>query len=204
MIEFELKLQVNEFPEINEKFFVKEKRVFDVYYDTEKYDLLIGGNFLRVRNEDKIDFKLNIGDDSHSYCKETSFLVKNYTENKNVKQIFKSLGLNYNHNYKNFEEFLKVNNLVKLAVVDKKRKTYKIDDIEISLDDTKDIGKFIEIEKDFFDDYVIEKDKIRKEILQQFEKVVKLKDFKFVDIGYVELYLKKHNQNAYNLGKFKD
>lgn len=204
MIEFELKLRVNEFPKIDEKFFVKEKRVFDVYYDTEKYDLLIGGNFLRVRNKDKIDFKLNIGDDSHSYCKETSFSVDSFSQNENVKQIFKVMSVNYEHNYKNFEEFLKVNGLVKLAVVDKQRKTYKIGDIEVSLDDTKDIGKFIEIEKDFPDDYVFEKDKVRKEILEQFRKVVTLKGFEFVDIGYVELYLKAHNPKAYNLGKFKD
>ena len=157
MIEFELKIKVDEFPKIDDKFFVKEKRVLDVYFDTEKYDLIAGGNFLRVRNGDKVNFKLNIGDLSHSYCKETSFLNRDFVKNEDVKQIFKAMAVDYQHNYKSFEEFLKINDLRQLAVIDKLRKTYKIEDIEVSFDDAKDIGKFIEIEKNFPDNFQIDK-----------------------------------------------
>lgn len=203
MIEVELKLQVEKFPNLDNLKCEKQSNVLDVYYDTPDYKLLSTGNFLRNRNNKKIDFKLNIGDLSHTYCKETSFNYDNFLPNENIEQIFLNIGIKYNKNFKTFNEFLTANNLIELAVVDKYRKVYKLDDLIISLDDTKNIGKFIEIECDFADDTVINKEEIKNYMITKLKNHGYLKNYTEITIGYVELYLKQHNPVAYALGLFK-
>lgn len=202
MIEIELKLQVDKFPDMGEP--LKEKRVVDKYFDTEDYKLIATGNFLRNRNNKMVDFKLNIGDLSHSYCRETGFDYDKFVPSKSLELIFNAIGLKYNSNFSNFEEFLKVNQLKELAEIDKVRRTYKIDDLEISLDDAKDIGKFIEIEYDLPDGTEFDKDEIINFMIKKMQDICCLDNYKKVNIGYVELYLKKHNKKAYNLGLFKE
>ena len=204
MIEVELKLQVNNFPNFKKLEKKKKSKVLDIYYDTPNYNLISTGNFLRNRDNKKIDFKLNIGDLSHTYCKETSFLYNDFLPKTSIEQIFKSIGIEYNNKFKNFNEFLKVNNLKTLAKIDKYREVYKLDDLIISLDNAKNIGKFIEIECDFPDNAEINKEEIKNYMLNKLNQNGFSFDYSQVKIGYVELYLKQHNPKAYNLGLFKE
>lgn len=203
MIEVELKLQVDKFPNLTNLECVKQKRVLDVYYDTPNYKLISTGNFLRNRDNKKVDFKLNIGDLSHTYCKETSFNYNNFLPNESLKIIFDNIGIEYNKNFKTFNEFLCANNLTQLAVIDKFREVYKLDDLIISLDDAKNIGKFIEIEYDLPDNSVVDKEKIKNYMISKLTKLG-LTNYTEIKVGYVELYLKQHNKKAYNLGLFKE
>ena len=204
MIEFELKLQVDNFPKLDKAVFVNEKKVYDVYYDTNEFTLLSTGNFLRNRNNKKVDFKLNIGDLSHTYCKETSFNYENFVPTDSLEKIFKAIGMNYNAEFNGFDDFLLKNGLSTLAVIDKHREEYQFEDLKICFDRAKDIGNFIEIEYQLPDDAVFDKDQIKTYILNKMKNNALVNDYKFVNIGYVELYLKKHNPNAYKLGLFQD
>lgn len=68
MIEIELKYELESKLklDLNNSF---EKIVEDIYYDTSDYKLLRSGNFLRIRNNKSLDFKLNADDLGHLYCK---------------------------------------------------------------------------------------------------------------------------------------
>ena len=204
MIEIELKLKVEDFPKLESLNKFKEKRILDIYYDTEDYKLLIGGNFLRVRNDESVDFKLNVGDNSHLYCKETNFEKEKFSEYKQIEEIFNSIGVQYSSSYITFEEFLDVNKLSKLAVVDKFRVVYKVDELEICYDEVEGLGKFIELEMDFDENADVDFEVLKEVIFNKFKEVATISDFSFVNIGYVELYLKQYNKKAYELGKFKD
>ena len=74
----------------------------------------------------------------------------------------------------------------------------------MSLDDARDIGKFIEIEMDLPDGTEFDKSKITSYMIDKLTSKNLLGSYKKVNIGYVELYLKRHNIEAYNLGLFKD
>ena len=203
MIEIELKLQVDEFPNPEGLELLSEKRVVDYYYDTEDYELILTGNFLRNRNNKTIDFKLNLDDLSHTYCKETSFDYNDFSSNLAIRNIFEDIGIEYNSKYSGFEEFLKVNNFKELAVIDKYRRIYKFGEYKVSFDEAADIGKFVEIELDLPDGSDFDKDRISDEMIQSMVSSGFLKTFKRVNIGYVELYLKKNNPQVYALGLFK-
>lgn len=205
MIEVELKLQVKKLPKMQGLECKKTKRVVDYYYDTPDYKLLAGGNFLRNRNNKKIDFKLDVGDLSHTFCKETSFNYDNFAPNEDISAIFNGLGLSLNTNFANFKQFIKANGLKTLSVIDKTRKEYVYQDLIISLDNAKRIGKFMEIEYSVPDDTKVDKDQATNYILDKMKATGLLPtDYTKVNIGYVELYLKKHNPQAYNLGLYKE
>lgn len=204
MIEIELKLEVDEFLDFSKYECTKEKHIIDTYYDTVDYKLISTGNFLRNRNNSKIDFKLNIGDLSHTFCNETSFGYENFKSNKDLEQIFNNLNIKFNRNFNNFNDFLVANKFLQLAIIDKKRKEYKVGDLIVCLDDAKNIGKFIEIEMDLPDGSNFDKDTITSYMIEKLSSLGLLGKYKKINIGYVELYLKKHNMKAYNLGLFKE
>ena len=84
MIELELKYKLTHIPEATVKLEkVKTKAQTDIYYDTQDYDLIRKGNFLRVRNGEKLEFKVDLDDASHLYCKETVFKIKEIKQNIN-------------------------------------------------------------------------------------------------------------------------
>ena len=151
MIELEVKFAVSKIPDsLIKNVPVAEKEQLDIYYDTFDYQLLKGGNFLRIRNEEKLDFKLDLGDDSHLFCEETSFdREKLPRKKKELELIFNRLGLSFNSDFTDLTGFLEKNGLTVLAPVKKKRKEYKINEINITLDDVEDLGIYIEAEKIF-------------------------------------------------------
>ncbi len=187
MIEVELKLEVKQLPNISNLELISEKRVVDIYYDTKDYKFISTGNFLRNRNNKNIDFKLELGDMSHCYCKETNFKFDNFTHCESIEQIFNKIGVPYNSNFNSFEQFLSANKLIKLATIDKHRKEYKLDNYIVSVDDAKDIGKFVEIECDLPDGSIFDKNEIRENMLNALIKNGVISEYKKVSIGYVEL-----------------
>ena len=202
MIEIELKYKLKKYPNILFPL-VEEKNEEDIYYDTKDYTLLKNGNFLRIRNGEKIDFKLSTNDLTHLYCKETRFSVHPFPKS-DIKSILEQLSVKIP--CQKMEDL--VGNLSVLAPIIKFRKTYKIDKhISLVLDKITDLGYFLEIE------YDVEEDSITKEEANQYQEqlenilkenyLISKEDTK-VNIGYVELYLKTHNKEAYNLGIYKD
>ncbi len=202
MIEVELKYKLNSFPKVDFPL-VEERREEDIYYDTKNYDLLRNGNFLRIRNQEKIDFKLSTNDLTHLYCRETRFPFSPFPSEK-IEEVFQNLKLDIScYNYEEFKE-----KLIVLAPILKKRKTYKINDsITMVLDEIEDLGYFLEIEYDVEQESITEEEgKKYEDILISVLKENKLlqEENKKVSIGYVELYLKEHNIEAYHLGLYQE
>lgn len=202
MIEIELKYKLKSFPKV--EFPLIEERVEeDIYYDTKNYDLLRNGNFLRIRNQQKIDFKLSTNDFTHLYCKETRFSFIPFPSKK-IEEVFHNLNLDIScSSYEEFKEKLPV-----LAPIIKERRTYKISDsITMVLDEIDALGYFLEIEYDVEQDSITEEEgKKYEEILRNILKENHLltDDDKKVTIGYVELYLKENNIDAYHLGLYQE
>ena len=209
MIEFEMKYKLKEKPkELNSFAIANIINQCDVYYDTNDFKLIKDGNFLRIRNNEKIDFKIDIDDNMHLYCKETSFKISEI--NKNIlliNQILENIGLPISENVTGIENFLLKNNFNELAKIDKIRTIYNFNkNCTIYIDEVKNLGLFLEAE------IIIENDTINRSDVDKFKnKIIKtLKDAniiyntsEIINTGYVELYLLTHNPEAYELGKFK-
>lgn len=202
MIEIELKYKLKNFPKVGFPL-IEERKEEDIYYDTKDYDLLRKGNFLRIRNQEKIDFKLSTNDLTHLYCKETRFSLNPFPSS-NIEEVFHSLNLSISCS--TYEKFKK--NLIVLAPIVKNRRTYKIDDnITMVLDEIENLGYFLEIEYDVEQDTIIEEEgkKYEKKLMDVLkENHLLTEEDKKVTIGYVELYLKEYNIEAYHLGLYQE
>ncbi len=202
MIEIELKYELKNKIECNLNP-DKEKEVEDIYYDTEDYQLLKNGNFLRIRNKKQLDFKINANDLSHLYCKETNFTYDDESVSE-IKELLKKLGIDISFN--SLDELFK--NLKVLAPIKKKRSTYKLEEkVVMVIDEVENLGIFLEIEYDYENDEITkEQGEYYKNYLKDILKKYNLlnDDTREVRIGYVELYLKKYNKEVYDLGIYKD
>ncbi len=209
MIELELKHEIKSIPKVlRELDIIKEKDQVDIYYDTHNYDLLRNGNFLRTRNDKRLEFKLYAGDDSHLFCQETDFDLDKLSNNKDkINNILTGIGLKTLDNLTNFKQIIDSNGLIVLSPIIKHRTSYKYNDnITISVDKVDNLGIYMEseimIDKNNLSSN--EADKIKEELVSSLKKASILTGKeKSVNIGYVELYLLKYNIEVYNLGKYK-
>lgn len=200
MIEIELKYELRSRLKLNLNS-SSEKIVEDIYYDTSDYKLLKSGNFLRIRNNKSLDFKLNANDLSHLYCKETNFDL-NDSNIDSINSILNSLGID-----EKFESIIDLKSKFGvLAPIKKKRTTYNLEDsIVMSIDEVEDLGYFLEIEYDLDKDEVDDADYYKNLLIEALKKYhIYDKLSREVHIGYVELYLKKYNIEAYKLGIYQE
>jgi len=209
MIELEYKYKLIKIPE--ELSYLSIKKITkqnDIYYDTADYSLIKKGNFLRIRNNDKIDFKIDIGDDTHLYCKETSFKVSEICKRINdINKVLLSVGLPKSKSILKNENFLLENNFIELARINKIRTIYELDEnCNLCIDEVDNLGLFLEAEVIINSNDInqIKAEKIKSGLEKR------LIENKFIDssserinTGYVELYLLMYNPNVYELGKFK-
>ncbi len=209
MIELELKYELNNIPKAVKKYeIIKTKEQKDIYYDTPNYDLIRKGNFLRIRDEKRLEFKLFAGDTTHLFCNETDFELDELASNsKNINDILSSIDLKAVNNLNCFEQICNINNLKVIAPIKKNRTSYKYsDNSTISIDKVDDLGFFMENEimidcESLSDSEAI---RIKNQFISDLEKSqILLGNEKQVNIGYVELYLLKYNLEAYNLGLYK-
>lgn len=200
MIEIELKFELKDKINID---ITKEKSkmVEDIYYDTKDYKLLRKGNFLRIRNGNQLDFKLSANDLTHLYCKETNYELDN-SNIKEINDVLNSLGVDAN--LKTIDDLFA--NLVVLAPIKKKRYSKTLEEnVVMVLDEVDDLGNFLEIEYDLDKDTVDDSDYYKNLLIDILKKHNIYNDsFREVHIGYVELYLKKHNIEAYKLGLYQE
>jgi adenylate cyclase class IV len=210
MIEIELKFEIKSMPDALKDYpLINEKSQKDIYYDNAGYDLLRGGNFLRVRNDARIDFKFDMaGDGSHEFCSEVNFnLDEMSAKTEEMNKAFKSRGLYLSADECNdFADFIARNGLTQLAVIDKHRREYEIaENLGVAIDEAKGMGLFLEAEMVVPES--TENADIQKYIRQIKDELsvrrILTSDAAPVNIGYVELYLQKHNRAAYDLGMFK-
>lgn len=206
-IEVELKFQILDIPQI-EKFlrnfqFINEKRILDIYLDTQKKDLYKKGVFIRMRDNKKLDFKFNLADfqnqneiSKHEYCNEHSFELP-LTDNSviSINKICRILNLK-GIKTPIIEELTVRNNLTNSVVIDKIRRKFTDGKFEFSFDDVKGLGKFVEIE--FLASKRDNIDRIKKEME---ERMFNLK-LKLITTGYNEVYWRGRDFNLYLQGRY--
>ena len=200
MLEIELKFELkNKINRTLKPDFIKE--VEDIYYDTEDYKLLRNGNFLRIRNGKQLDFKLSANDLTHLYCNETNYLL-NDSNMEDISKVLNNVGVDVD--LKCVDDLF--TNLEVLAPIKKKRASYNLEEnVVMVIDEVEDLGTFLEIEYDL-DAEKIDDASYYENMLVEILKKHSLYDdgMRKVHIGYVELYLKKHNMEAYKLGLYQE
>ena len=209
MIELELKYELDKIPDpIKNLKVIKEKRQEDIYYDTPEYDLLRNGNFLRIRDGKRLEFKLFAGDTSHLFCQETDFNLDEIESNKEkINSLIASINLKTVKELASFEQLLKINHLKVLSPIVKHRISYEFNEYStISVDNVDNLGLFLEAEI-MIDNNSLSNakgDLIKKTFVKDLQSAkILTENEKPVNIGYVELYLLKYNIEAYNLGIYK-
>lgn len=209
MVEIELKYEIKDIPSTLHLYKQEmNKEETDIYFDNPSYNLIKKGNFLRLRNNSKVDFKLNIGDLEHLYCKETNFHIKDISDcNNNFINVFNSIGVEINNEFTNFESFIKINKFVELARIVKHRMEYSVTkNIKVTIDQIDNLGIYLEaemmVDEDSIDELYIRK--CKEQLLSVLEEHGLLTpNDKSVKIGYVELFLQKYNFEVYEMGLFK-
>lgn len=208
MIEFELKFMIDKMPsKLSAVQPDKEKFQSDIYYDTPDYKLIQGGNFLRIRDGKALEFKLNLDDTHHLFCDELDFKTEEIPQKiEEINKILTGIRLPKSKAVTSAEDFLAKNNFQVLSPIEKHRRTFNLDYCKICIDEVKNLGTFLEAEI-MIDKSNLSEDEaqgIKQELIRHLkEDEILTGKFSAVDVGYVELYLMKHNRPAYDLGLYK-
>jgi len=210
-IEVELRYGILGDSSIDLKFF-KKKRVIDIYFDTKTGSFFKKGIFIRRRDNRRLDFKFNLesikGSDfknDHSHCDEYTFKIPFQNSDKaKFREVCTLLKIKIPKKFV-FENFLDINSFIPLVIIDKIRKETERDGFHICIDNVKNIGVFIEVEKTIEleeneKDYEKKLDKI-KESINQFVYSLGI-SVKRNEIGYCELALREINFDLYRQGKY--
>ena len=186
---------------LKNKRFVSSERVVDQYLDTPDGLFYQDGIFIRVRNEKSLDVKFNpdhLGMKNatdHTVCHEYNVCLPFESSSIHVfEALEKMIPIKCPTPY-TYDEFLKVNNLQTLVILDKNRTTYEDDTFIIAVDEFTDFGTFLELEA--------KNNNMPKEIfLNEVEKATKDMALQEFNSGYIELRLRSINKALYLKGKY--
>lgn len=203
MIEIELKCQITPhmLETLHEKIQTWEYKGTvqnrDTYYDTSSFDLLEKAVFVRVRNNARIEFKFNENIDlTHQESIERTFpFLLSFDMAKKMNTLFTHFFPSWVSTL-SFEDAIKQNGLMVLATINNTRKKYVGGDIILSIDHIEELGDFLEVELQAEEGMDTRK---AQERLQTF--VADLNG-EHIKVGYVELWLYKHNPQAYAIGRY--
>ena len=186
---------------LKNKRFISSKPVVDEYLDTSDGLFYQDGIFIRLRNSKSLDFKFNpdhLGANNvneHVTCHEYNVALPFEHSSAHVfKTLAKMIPIKCPEPY-TYDEFLKINNLKTLLILDKKRTTYENDLFVIALDEFTDFGTFIELEAK---DNNMQKEAFLSEVAKV-TKGMKVTEF---NSGYIELRLRQINEQLYLKGKY--
>jgi adenylate cyclase class IV len=205
LIEVELKCEL--FPEALRK--LRDKLQFmtfhgvvqslDRYYDTIKFDLLQQAVFVRVRNNSQLQFKYNEGHDlAHVQSVECAFpLVPATIQQVEEMNALFTRFLPEWHTESDFETASIANRLVEIAQIKNRREVYTNDDMQVSVDYVEGLGDFLEVELQY------EEGADTGKALAKLHTFISEFGVQPVSIGYVEMWLRVHNPQAYQLGRYR-
>jgi adenylate cyclase class IV len=204
MIEIELKYQLNPTlsaqlqEQLQQMSFTGAVHNDDLYYDTASFDLLKRAVFVRVRNRQELQFKFNeAADRAHTQSIERSFVLEPDPASLSRMNDLFAYFLSHWHPASNFAQAIELNKLIELAAIRNKRKIYTQDNIIVSVDEVEELGSFLEVEAQYEEGKDITSPLAT---LQTFAARFQLQP---VRVGYVELWLRAHNPEAYRLGKYQ-
>ena len=165
--------------------FVKELDLYDTYYEDPLRDNLKPEDDLRINEIFRVR---RIGNDCLITYKKNHFDGKRwlYSDEYETKA----------ENYETIETIIKMLGLEEQIVVNNKRRYYKTDEYEITLDHVVGYGCFLEVEKMTDDDVDVKK--IKDEI-RSFIKELNLKNVKELNVGKNQLMLARKLGRNINL-----
>lgn len=139
-VEIEIKLPLENGEELSKKLndiakFRSESRQVDRYFDAPHRSF--------VKNVVRVDEWLRLREDSHGNY---SLTYKNFHPKGDVPKTHCDEYETQFSSMDDFELFFKAMNFSLLVEVDKLRRVWDFEDYEISIDDVKDLGKYIEVE----------------------------------------------------------
>ena len=204
MIEVELKCELfpKSLPKLQERLqhmtFDGTAHNVDRYYDTPRFDLLQQAVFVRVRNDHQLEFKFNEqGETVHRQSTERVFsLFPDPSTREKMNALFTRFLPHWSAS-SNFSEAVTKNNLAELACINNTREVYVDGAVHLSIDHVEGLGDFLEVEMQ------CEEDADTSEALALLHKFIAGLDLQHIKVGYVELWLRIHNPQAYQLGKYR-
>jgi adenylate cyclase class 2 len=171
----------------------------DTYYDTPAFDLLSQAVFVRVRNQQRLEFKFNEqAAPEHLSCMERVFsLAPGPQQVEEMNSLFAGFLPGW-HAAGTVGNALSENGLIELARIENRRVEYTCENLVVCVDHVEGLGDFLEIET-----HCAEENETRRAVaqLQAFAAGVEARQ---VHVGYVELWLRKHHPRAYRRGKYQE
>ena len=119
----------------------------DKYYDTPQFDLLQQAVFVRVRNDQQLEFKFNEqGETAHRQSTERVFsLFPDPGTGEKMNALFTRFLPQWSAS-SNFSEAVTKNHLTELAYINNTREVYVDGAIHLSIDHVEGLGDFLEVE----------------------------------------------------------
>lgn len=207
-IEVEMKFEILDMARVSH--FVKpltlieSKKIIDTYLDTAEGHLFKKGIFIRVRNDKKFDIKFNLEDIDkqagdrvdHTHCDEvSSTLPLSPASVRTINETLSVLGLSPMKTA-SVDDFMRENKLIRSLTIQKQRASYQLSDFHIDIDDVLNLGHYLEIEK------MTDEHEDRTAILTEMRNLIRDLRLAPVDVGYNELYWRKHDPALYCAGKY--
>ena len=95
-----------------------------------------------------------------------------------------------------FTDAIKENKLTELARINNIRKTYTSESVNVSIDHVEGLGNFLEVE------ILCKEDTDTSEAQTRLQAFISDLHVRHIKVGYVELWLYKHNLEAYEAGRY--
>jgi adenylate cyclase class IV len=170
----------------------------DTYYDTPSFDLLRQAVFVRVRNQQHLEFKWNAqADPAHLQCTERVFpMTPDSQQIRAMNGLFNSFLPEWRP-IQTIEEAFQGSKLKSLAHIENSRALYHDNDLAVCVDHVENLGDFVEIELQCPENSDTHHAKAR------IRDLASRLAARHVRVGYVELWLQKYNPLAYQLGRYR-
>lgn len=205
MIEVELKFEIAPDSRARlEKYlatmrFARRLQNSDTYYDTPAFDLLSQAVFVRVRNQQRLEFKFNEqAAPEHLSCTERVFSLASHPRQvKEMNSLFAGFLPGW-HAAGTVGKALHENGLIELARIENRRVEYIYENMVVCVDHVEGLGDFLEIETQ------CEEGSETPQAIEQLQAFAAGVEARQVHVGYVELWLQKHHPRAYRQGKYQE
>jgi adenylate cyclase class IV len=174
----------------------------DSYYDTASFDCLQQAVFVRIRNHKHLEIKYHEhADPSHMHTTERVFPLESGP------LLVKEMNTQCSHFIPRWRQAgtirdaIHINGLREFARIEKRRTQYAYGNMILCVDSVEELGDFFEVET-----HCDEETKIEQAIanLQDFVASLAFPALRPVEVGYVELWLRLHLPQVYQLGKYQE
>lgn len=205
MIEVERKYEIPlaVWPQVQQRLgemqFIGEIDNSDYYFDTVTFTLFRQAVFVRVRNQQRIEFKYNEqADAAHTHCREEVFsLAPDPHQAAQMHALFARFLPGW-HPARTAQERLARNVLHELARIENHRTRYSWQGLIVCVDRVARLGDFLEIEAQCQQEEEIP------QALSRIERVTEGLALPEVRVGYVERWLRLYRPQVYAFGKYQE